>query len=100
MPFSFTLIGFFCLGSSLVIEIESSVVPFAAGANWTTTVALELAGMVSAPALLRMENGGSLFGEPTLTCKVPLPVSRIVMLAVAVAPGAAWKFKVCGDTTM
>ena len=77
-----------------MIEIESFVVPFAVGAYWTITIAFELAGIVAAPPLLRIENGGSCFGAPTLTCKTPLPVLRIVMLAVAVALGAARKFTV------
>ena len=100
MPLSFTSIGFFCFGSSLVIEIEALVVPFAVGAYWTTTTLLERGGIVSAPPLLTIENGGSCFGAPTLTCKSPVPLLRIVKLAVAVEFGAALKCNVRRDTSI
>jgi len=89
-----------CFGSSLVIRIESLVVPFAVGAYWTTTITLEFEGIVSAPPSLRIENGGLCFGAPMLTCRTPEPVLRIVKLAVAVAPGAALKCNVWGDTSI
>jgi len=99
LPLSFT-VSFLCFGSSLVIEIESLVVPFLVGAYWTTTTLLEFGAIVSAPPLVRIENGGSCFGAPTLTCKSPEPLLRIVKLAVAVEFGAALKCKVRGDTSI
>jgi hypothetical protein len=74
------------------------VVPFAVGAYWTITFSLELDGIVVAPPLLRIENGGSCFGAPTSTCKTPDPLLLMVMLAVAVEFGAALKCNVRGDT--
>jgi hypothetical protein len=56
--------------------------------------------MASAPAPLRIENGGLCSGVPTLASKVAPPVLLIVMLPVAVVSGAASKCKVCGDTAM
>jgi len=58
----------------------------------------EFGAIVTAPPLLRIEKGGSCFGEPTLACKSPRPVLPIVTPALAVDLGAALKFKLGGDT--
>ncbi len=50
--------------------------------------------------MLRIENGGSCFGGPTLACRVPVPVSLIVKNSRSVVPGAVSKCKVWGDTTI
>ncbi len=47
-PFSFTLIAFLCVGSSLLIESLSLLLPFLVGAYVTVTVLDALGGTVSA----------------------------------------------------
>jgi hypothetical protein len=46
--------------------------------------------------LLITENGA--FNWPTLTCRLPAPVSLIVILAVAVEPGDAFRTRSLGET--
>jgi len=100
IPTRNTSVGPSCVGSLLVIEISSVVTPCLIGAYWTITVAAEPGAIERAPAPLRIENGGSCLGWPTVTCKVALPVFLIVMLWRSVDPGTASKNKRGGDTAM
>lgn len=64
------------------------------------TVFAEFGGIANAAPLLGIEKGGVCFGEPTVTCKSPLPVLPIVTVALAVALGTALKFKLRGETVI
>jgi len=70
--------------------------PLLSGAYCTTTVSDVPGASVAAPALLITENGA--FNWPTLTCRLPAPVSLIVILAVAVEPADAFRTRSLGET--
>lgn len=92
MALIFTFNGFLCVGSSLVILIESLTEPFLVGENVIVTVLLELGWMVIEPPPVS-DSGGWWPGELTITCNGPEPLLLTVMLALAVALGCAVKFK-------
>ena len=96
-PFSLTSVGWCCLGSSLLIKILSFVDPFIVGA-YTMITPLDEPGPTAIAPPSSSENGGSCNGTPTLACKSPRPVLPIVILALAVAWGAALKLPESGFT--
>jgi hypothetical protein len=94
-PFSFTFIGFLCVGSSLVISRVSLFLPFLVGENVTVTGIDELEATVK--ELLSIENAG-LCGPLTVTRNGPVPVLVTTTGALTGTFTVVLRLSECGDT--
>jgi hypothetical protein len=99
-PFSLTLIGFFCAGSSLVIDSLSLPLPFLVGLYVTVTVlaGAGLGGTVN--AALSIEKSGLCFGPFTFTCNGPVPVLPTTTCPITAASPVVARLRLCGDTVI